>query len=676
MSVKITVKGNQEAPEYRDATQLMEIFEKGFQNSNATGEVLISSNVTLYGQEVKDVDIVVLGNLNNFNLTFKTSSKTRKDKEDLPEDKRPVNIRNFCFVIETKSHDAGGIRIDGDVLKVKYNHGYHDVTYQSERQKYSLKKYLENEGIYAPRICNFIWLTNVSANTIKELTGGRRNLLPTDFSLRWLFQLACLQEMPYCKLIRGTESFEEFSEFSCLRGKADLRQLESVFDLFTKIKNGIGDLTRKKIERITKGLLKDQKYAQAIGEKLVIISGRAGTGKTMKLLTIAFDLAEQQDARSLILTYNKALVGDIRRTIALADVPDGIDSYTISISTLHAFFGEILIGFGIVKDNKKSYIPDYFNRYEGLIAELHSYFIEEVIDAKDLDELMKSRNQQIAWDYVLVDEAQDWSEIERDVLYFIFGKEKVIVADGVDQMVRSQKKCNWLKGIPKNDYIKTNEKKGLRQKISLVNFVNDNARGLGINWNIEPDNNFYGGRIIIKIGEYTQELHEEEFGLCKQSGNSAYEMMFLTPPSLVNKSIGGFKKSNDFQALGIHIWDGTLQDNKSIYPTNIDQHRLYQYDSCRGLEAWTVVCLEFDEFLKYKSETYEEVDTGELALESFEDKRNRFVGLWALIPLTRAIDTLIITIKDVKSPIHSLLKKLHDANPDSIQWYEQERSSC
>ena len=49
--------------------------------------------------------------------------------------------------------------------------------------------------------------------------------------------------------------------------------------------------------------------------------------------------------------------------------------------------------------------------------------------------------------------------------------------------------------------------------------------------------------------------------------------------------------------------------------------------------------------MKYKFNTYkEEINQEELALESFEEKRERFVNLWTLIPLTRAIDTLIITI--------------------------------
>jgi len=79
---------------------------------------------------------------------------------------------------------------------------------------------------------------------------------------------------------------------------------------------------------------------------------------------------------------------------------------------------------------------------------------------------------------------------------------------------------------------------------------------------------------------------------------------------------------------------------------------------------------DFDQFVRYKMETYEEEKVNELALESFEEKRHRFVYLWSLIPLTRAIDTLVISIRDEKTKIYSLLRELYEENPDFIQWIE------
>ena len=75
--------------------------------------------------------------------------------------------------------------------------------------------------------------------------------------------------------------------------------------------------------------------------------------------------------------------------------------------------------------------------------------------------------------------------------------------------------------------------------------------------------------------------------------------------------------------------------------------------------------------MKYKFNTYkEEINQEELALESFEEKRERFVNLWTLIPLTRAIDTLIITIKDKNTQIAKILREIYLKNPDNIEWIE------
>lgn len=81
--------------------------------------------------------------------------------------------------------------------------------------------------------------------------------------------------------------------------------------------------------------------------------------------------------------------------------------------------------------------------------------------------------------------------------------------------------------------------------------------------------------------------------------------------------------------------------------------------------------MELDEFMKYKFNTYkEEINQEELALESFDEKRERFVNLWTLIPLTRAIDTLIITIKDKNTQIAKILREIYLKNPDNIEWIE------
>lgn len=699
MAVKINIKGNKETSEFKDAIALKEIFETEFRNGQIEGEILILCNATLFGQSTKDIDLIAIGKFEKYRQKIKTKSKTKREGaseiETLDQEMRTVFINDFCFVFETKKHRATDIRLNGLTLTVKYNNKRSDVTTQSENQKYSLKGFFEDRINFSPMICNFIWLRNVSWDSIKNLLGDntqihdKHNYLPSTFSMKFLMQLACIQSIPWSPFDYKESKVKGYSTFNCLKRnqEIDFDEIDRIFDLFKRVKDGAGELTRNKIARITSKILNEQQYAKAIGDKLIIISGRAGTGKTIKLLSIACDLATKQGARSLILTYNHALVSDIKRTLALAEIPDGIDDYTVNISTLHKFFYELVVGFEIgdtVQESKKNkkYILNFVNDYKEHLTTLIEYIDLELIGEKEISELMKTRHQQVAWDYILIDEAQDWSELEKSVIFKIFGKEKVIIADGVDQLIRSQNKCNWTRALKPNfDFNKTHEKKGLRQKVNLVDFVNKLADKLNITWNLEPKKELIGGKIIISTKEYDQYLHKREFELCVKNGNSAYEMMFLVPPSLVEKyqttddydrpkEDKRFIHKEKYKKSGIKIWDGTSTVLRTEYVVDLNSHKLVQYESCRGLEGWTVINLEFDKFIEFKMQTFIEEKTNELALESLDEKRKRFVYLWALIPMTRAIDTLIITLKNKDSHIANILREIYEENPDFIEWIE------
>ena len=692
MPLQIRIKGNTETGEYQDALVLKELFEKEITDSKINGEILIISNATLFGQSVKDIDLIVLGKFEKYQCKIKTKARD-SNKVELELKERTVFVNNFCFVIETKKHRVEDIQLDGINLLVKYNDKFSDVTTQSENQKYSLKNFFSDRLNFSPFICNFIWFRNISWASIKQLLGNRESLLtkhnylPDRFSFRFLLQLACVQVLPFNAKNKETGELKTNSSFSCIKrgNEFDLDKMPSVFDLFESIRQATGQLTRKKIEKITKTILDDQQYAKEIGEKFIIFSGRAGTGKTIKLLRIACDLASSRGARCLILTFNHALVSDIKRTLALAEIPDGVDNYTVNIATLHKYFYELLIGFGIVKnptnpDKEVKFIPDYLDNYRKYLKELYDYIEAGLIQEKEIQELMRSRHDEVAWDFVLIDEAQDWDELEKRVIFKMFGSEKIIIADGVDQLIRTQRKCNWTSGLRTDiDFIKRSEKRGLRQEVNLVSFVNSYAKEVGVVWELEPKQELGGGKIIISTKGYSKELHTREINRCKEFGNTEYEMMFLVPPKLVDvvevenaygKKIEArsFKLKSQFEHMGIHIWDSTSKDLRTQYVVDLNQHRLLQYESCRGLEGWTVICLELDEFINHKMRTFTEEETGELGLETFSEMRNRFVYLWSLIPLTRAIDTLIITINDPNSTVGRALKSIYNKNQDFIEW--------
>ena len=105
-----------------------------------------------------------------------------------------------------------------------------------------------------------------------------------------------------------------------------------------------GILTKKKVDHITKkktGRLMEQAN-QALGKKLCVIRGKAGTGKTLALLRIMYDQvrkgADAPKHNCRLLTFNNMLVMDLRM------IMKNIGEFTptkASISSLHKFFYDI-----------------------------------------------------------------------------------------------------------------------------------------------------------------------------------------------------------------------------------------------------------------------------------------------------------------------------------------------
>ena len=128
------------------------------------------------------------------------------------------------------------------------------------------------------------------------------------------------------------------------------------------------------------------------------------------------------------------------------------------------------------------------------------------------------------------------------------------------------------------------------------------------------------------------------------------------------KNIDLWKKSN------INIFDGTKSKLREQYPIDVNECRLFQYESCRGLEGWAVVCFQFDELLKYKKEHYCDDGKNSFALESKKEKLLNYLWMWTMMPFTRAIDTLVITLKNTQSEIGGILRKVAEKYPDFVSW--------
>jgi len=183
----------------------------------------------------------------------------------------------------------------------------------------------------------------------------------------------------------------------------------------------------------------------------------------------------------------------------------------------------------------------------------------------------------------------------------------------------------------------------------------------------------YGGRVIILEGLYAEErsFHDQIMNLAQHSNNHPIDMLFCVPPSLVNKENPKNVYSHvarRFQKWGYNTWDGTADQVRSSYPTNLDQIRVVQYESCRGLEGWMCVNLGFDELYDYKKQKYAPPAQTTFEFRDEEREAHLFAASWLMIPLTRAIDTLVIQIRSADHYIAQVLKAAAQECPDVVEW--------
>jgi hypothetical protein len=677
--------------EYSAAEQLEHIFERDL--AGTEGRVLIIPNLYLWGQKIRQLDLVVIGQFaQGARLRVRCKADAGGQLEPLAD--RNVYLNNFCWVIEVKDHDIATFQA-GSAF-VHYREREHDVTQQSDGQMQSLRNYLKEQINLQPFICNLIWFRNMDRRLFPP---APHNYVGSHATLDRFAETAFASQPPRRRISQAGKPYYQSACISEYDAQA-FSDFDRLRKIFAEARAASGILTRSKVELITKTLIGDnQQYVKSIGERLVVIRGRAGTGKTVKLLRLASDLVTQRGERCLILTYNKTLVSDIQRLMALAMLPDELAGPAVQVRTVHSFMRSLLIGFGVydemlaecgkvleaelqaaqlsdeeVHQRRIEFEERFFlDYYDALKGRLLDYLRAELINAGDIAQLMKTQRDDLAWDHLLIDESQDWPDDERDILFAIFPSQRFIIADGVDQFVRGSHGTRWTDGVEYHKPI-ISEKRSLRQKTSLCAFVGHFAQANNVPWDVEPSEALTGGRVIITPQMYSPELHTRLYAACVAAGNKAYEMLFLAPPMLVDPQRRRFALQDEWARWqpAVRIWDGISPDLRSEYPQRVDEHRVLQYDSCRGLEGWTVVCLDFDDFVQYKHNTapaqlpIEAQKT--LPLRDEAEERALHAARWSLIPLTRAIDTLVITLRDPQSATARQLREIAAKMPDAVEW--------
>ena len=187
MTIEILNNPSQEETKESEAALELKQMLEDSTPSNVGGKLYIASNLTLCGQEVRDIDLAIWGNLSNYRLPNYYTNDPKYRKKDLV-------VKSFFMVLEFKRHHIEKLYFKDTHIWAKYPDKEKDVTHQSENQRYSMLSYLNSYCGFRVFVTNCIWLYSVNSLELQLLSEGCPvGALPTTFGLKDLVDVAILQ---------------------------------------------------------------------------------------------------------------------------------------------------------------------------------------------------------------------------------------------------------------------------------------------------------------------------------------------------------------------------------------------------------------------------------------------------------------------------------------------------
>lgn len=288
---------------------------------------------------------------------------------------------------------------------------------------------------------------------------------------------------------------------------------------------------------------------------------------------------------------------------------------------------------------------------------------------------------------VFVDEAQDCHRFEKEILLSLYGASNLVVANGgKDQLVRHTELCNWEvsqnKKIAFRKYYTRN--KSFRIRKTVADFCNFVAAKFNIDFHLEPTDAADDGELLIDFRQQNPDTAVKEVfnHLALKgavNGCTRYESLLVLLESnsqraadqgelqerpavmlsehgnireTLHRRKGGWKYMPGLETYKDRFWDGTIDDKSQQALPGPHESRIIYYESCRGLESWSVACFALDKFFNQK---LEEPDAARFLVEDLflapdvEKRKQMYAATWVLMALTRVIDTLYIQLNDRES---------------------------
>ncbi|MGO4624959.1 DNA/RNA helicase [Ensifer sp. 2YAB10] len=610
--------------------------------------IRIASNVKLSGHKVSDIDVVVMARLRSKRYIVTNTVINDTDGNRILGGQ--VRVRSFVSAIEVKDHTADGMQIAAGGVMVRYNGKWKSATDQNEEQRYALLEYLQGTTNANPWVYRCLMLRGID-----QLPKVRGRIHPSAGAVPGQFTAASL-----LVAMAAVNGIPKMGNEYVIRSAND-EVMEQVIDDALLLPMVPSDLDRKRMDRIAARPAEAQELAALLGEHRVHLRGHGGTGKTILLLQAAYEAYVRHGKRCLLLTYNTALAADIQRTLALMNIPADGEGGGLAIRTVMSFMFSWLRRLGVAGDGELD-----FSTYDAKCREALDYIDQGAVGEAEIEAIKAEDFIQFDFDVVLIDEAQDWPQAEADLLCRLYGGNRVSLADGMSQLVRGNP-TNWKSSVIGQPKIgQRHLQGGLRMKANLCFFANALAEEVGLPWRVDVNRDAPGGRVVVIERSYCDapDLQREVMASALKSGNMPLDLLHCVPPSgVIDKE--GFRisrLSQSFMRQGWSVWDAVDDRVRRQFPRSTEELRIVQYESCRGLEGWATVLEGLDEFWELKRSQ---------APRDFQDglgtgsSPEAIAWRWCMIPLTRPIDTLVITCP-ANSVVGQVLAAMRKKLPDVV----------
>ena len=205
---------------------------------------------------------------------------------------------------------------------------------------------------------------------------------------------------------------------------------------------------------------------------------------------------------------------------------------------------------------------------------------------------------------------------------------------------------------------------------SNVRFINAFGEHFNVAGPIKSADESHGlGRVIIDTRNGIRGFSNDTLNLLREEGKvqgcSDYENCMILLPTTGYSSklkekglvIDEFdnvdiidKSTNrrlEISNQDLKIWNGIVERKSKLSVPASSETRFIYYESCRGLEAWNVLCVDLDTFF-YSRLSSKEAElyarTNQNLFLDDEALKSEFALHWVYMALTRPIDTLYIKV--------------------------------